>query len=100
MSAYALLEQVTIDSMGRETALRVVGGRTPPPKMTIQIQVTGVATVQLQGRITKEAAWSDIGSAHTASALAYIEPIPFLRANASAMGKEAAVSVWATWGWV
>ena len=99
MSAYVLLEQVKVDSVGRETALRVLGGRTPPPKMTIQIQVTGTAAVQLQGRVAKEAPWTDIGSAYLASALVYIEPIPFLRANASSIDSGAVVSVWATWGW-
>lgn len=100
MSAYVLLEQVKVDSIGRETALRVMGGRTPPPKMTIQIQIAGAASVQLQGRVAKEAPWTDIGDMYVASALAYIEPIPFLRANTSGMSSDAAVSVWATWGWL
>lgn len=99
MSVVSLLERVTANTEGRETSLRVIGSRDPPGKMTVQIAVAGTASVQVQGRISRDAPWTDLGGVHGASALAYIEPIPFLRAVASDMGANSSVSVWATWAW-
>jgi hypothetical protein len=99
MSVYSLLERVSVNTEGRETSLRVIGSREPPAKMTVQIAVSGNASVRVQGRISKDAPWTDLAGAYAASALAYIEPIPFLRAVASEVGANSSVSVWATWAW-
>ncbi len=99
MSVYSLLERVTVNTEGRETSLRVVGSREPPAKMTVQIAVAGSAQVRVQGRISRDAPWTDVGGTHTVSALTYIEPIPFLRAVASDLGANSSVSVWAAWAW-
>ncbi len=99
MSVYLLLKEVMTDTTGPETCLRVVGTREPPGKMSVQIAVRGVASVQLQGRLARDAPWLDIGSLHTQSALAYIEPVQFLRAVSSGMAGNAGVSVWAAWAW-
>jgi hypothetical protein len=99
MSVSLLLKAVGSDTTGQETALRVIGAREPPSKMTIQIAVTGTAHVQIQGRIARDAPWLDIGPGHSASALLYIDPVQFLRAVAEKVGSGATVSVWAVWAW-
>lgn len=99
MSAMLLLKGVINNTVGQETCLRVIGTREPPARMSIQIDVTGTACVQIQGRVARDAPWLDLGPAHTASALKYIEPVQFLRAVASTMASGASVSVWAVWGW-
>lgn len=98
MSAY-LLEGATSNVTGKETLIRVVGTREPPAKMSLQVAVAGTANVQIQGKIAKEAPWADVHSAFTASAIAYIEPIQYLRAVTSEMAAGSTVSVWAAWGW-
>lgn len=98
MSAY-LLEGITTNVTGKETLIRVVGTREPPAKMSLQVAVTGVANVQIQGKIAKEAPWVDVCPAFTASGLAHIEPIQFLRAVTSNMAASSSVSVWGAWGW-
>jgi hypothetical protein len=67
--------------------------------MTVQVAVEGTACVQLQGKISKDAPWIDVGEGHLHSALAQIRPIQFLRAVARNVGASSSVSVWATWGW-
>jgi hypothetical protein len=99
MATSALLQSVDKDVVGPEVTLRIVGSREPPAKMVIQIAVTGTATVQVQGRITREAPWQDIGPAYSSSALTHIDAIQFLRAVASGMGTGTKVSAWATWAW-
>lgn len=99
MAVCLLLKDVNCDTVGQETAMRVVGSREPPGRMGLQISVTGTATVQIQARIARDAPWLDMGPAHSASALMHIEPTQFLRAVANQMGAGSAVSVWAVWGW-
>ena len=99
MSTYLLLKDVIANTTGQETCLRVVGTREPPGKMSVQIAVKGVANVQIQGRLARDAPWLDIGPPHSQSALAYIEPVQFLRAVSSGMTGDAGVSVWAAWAW-
>jgi hypothetical protein len=99
MAVCLLLKAVNGDTVGQETAMRVVGSREPPGRMGLQIAVTGTATVQIQGRIARDAPWLDMGAAHSASALMHIEPTQFLRAVASQMAAGSSVSVWAVWGW-
>ncbi len=99
MSVCLLLKEVTKDTTGAETCIRVIGTREPPGRMSIQVAVTGSANVQIQGKIAREAPWLDLGPLHTASALAYIEPVQFLRAVSSGMAAAASVSVWAVWSW-
>lgn len=98
MSAF-LLDGATGNVTGKETLIRVVGTREPPTKMSLQVAVTGTAHVQIQGKIAKEAPWADVYPAFTASAIAYIEPIQYLRAVTSEMAAGSSVSVWAAWGW-
>jgi hypothetical protein len=99
MSACLLLDRAVKDTVGAETCVRVVGGRERPGRMSIQVGVTGTANVQIQGRIVRDAPWLNLGPAYTESALAYIEPVPFLRAVASNMAAGACVSAWAIWAW-
>ena len=98
MSVY-LLKSVQRDAEGPETVLRVVGAREPPARMVIQIAVTGAATVQIQGRIDREAPWQNLAPAHSASALLHVDAVQFLRAVASNVADKAKVSVWAVWAW-
>jgi len=98
MTAYKLLERVTEDTMGRETQLRIIGSRDAPDNMTVQVAVEGRGTVQIQGKISKDAPWVDIGDQHVESAIAYIRPVEFLRAVVRGTGAGSEVSVWATWG--
>ena len=99
MSVFVMLKGADRDTVGTETAMRVVGTREPPAKMVIQIAVTGSATVQLQGRIARDAPWQDLGAPHLASVVLHIEAIQFLRAVASNVQPKSSVSVWSVWGW-
>lgn len=98
MTAYKLLETVTADTTGRETQLRMIGTRDAPDDVTVQIAVEGTGTVQIQGRISKDAPWVDIGDGHVESVITYIRPVEFLRAVVRGIGASSRVSVWATWG--
>ena len=99
MSVCLLLKEVSGDTTGQETCIRVIGTREPPGRMSIQIAVTGVASVQIQGKIAREAPWLDLGPVYSHSALAYIEPVQFLRAVATGVAAKSSVSVWAVWAW-
>jgi hypothetical protein len=98
MTAYILVERATADAVGRETQLRRIGTRDAPEEVTVQISVEGTGSVQIQGRISKEAPWVDIGDRHVESAIAYVRPIEFLRAVVQGIGTDSKISVWATWG--
>jgi len=99
MSVCLLLKDVSGDTTGPETCIRVVGNREPPGRMSIQVAVNGTANVQIQGKIAREAPWLDLGPVYSASAMAYIEPVQFLRAVASGLASASSVSVWAVWAW-
>ena len=99
MSVVALLKAVKADAEGPETSLRVIGSRETPVRMSLQIQIVGTAMVQVQGRIAREAPWVNIGAQHTESALAFIDPVPFLRAVATNVVAGSSVSAWAVWAW-
>lgn len=99
MSASYLLKSAERDTEGPEVVLRVVGSREPPARMAIQISVAGTATIQIQGRIAREAPWQNVGAAHCVSALLHVEPIQFLRAVATSVAAGTSVSVWAAWAW-
>ena len=99
MSVSHLLKGVTTDEEGAEVALRVIGTREPPARMVIQIAIVGSATVQIQGRISRDAPWQSLGPAHRDCALLHVEPVQFLRAVTTGVAKEATVSVWAVWAW-
>lgn len=94
-----LLNGVTRDAEGPEVALRVVGTREPPPHMVIQIAIGGSASVQIQGRIARDAPWQSIGPAHRDCALLHVQPVQFLRAVATGVAANTTVSVWAVWAW-
>ena len=98
MSAY-LMEAAATNTTGKETLIRVVGTREPPAKMSLQVAVTGTANVLIEGKIAKEAPWAAVHPEFTASAIAYIEPIQYLRAVTTNMAPGSSVSVWAAWGW-
>lgn len=98
MSVY-LLKSVERNAEGPETVLRVVGTREPPARMIVQIQVSGAAQVQIQGRIDREAPWQNLAPAQSASALMHVDAVQFLRAVASNVAENAKVSVWAVWAW-
>jgi hypothetical protein len=99
MSVSHLLKGATTDEEGPEVALRVVGTREPPQRMVIQIAIVGSASVQIQGRVARDAPWQSLGPAHRDCALVHVEPVQFLRAVATGVAKEARVSVWAVWAW-
>lgn len=99
MAVTLLLKGVTQDTTGAETSLRVIGSREPPGRMSIQVGITGTATVRIQGKIAREAPWVDLGPLYTTSALTYIEPVQFLRAVSIGMEAGSTVSVWAVWAW-
>jgi hypothetical protein len=99
MSVSHLLNRVKRDAEGPEVALRVVGTREPPPRMVIQIAIDGSASVQIQGRIARDAPWQSLGPAHRDCALMHLEPVQFLRAVASGVAADTTVSVWAVWAW-
>ena len=99
MAVDLLLDNAKVDTVGKETPIRIVGNREPPAKMSIQVDVTGTATVQLHGRVSKNAPWVEMGMPHTASSITSMDPIPFLRVVTTGVGAASAVSVWAIWGW-
>lgn len=99
MSVVHLLKSVTADAEGPEVALRVIGTREPPPRMVIQIAIVGSASVQIQGRVSRDAPWQGLGPEYRACALLHVQPVQFLRAVATEVGNEASVSVWAVWAW-
>jgi hypothetical protein len=94
-----LLNGVTRDAEGPEVTLRVIGTREPPPSMVIQIAIDGSASVQIQGRIARDAPWQSLGPAHSDCALMHVKPVQFLRAVASSVAANTTVSVWAVWAW-
>jgi hypothetical protein len=94
-----LLKDVTRDTTGVEMAMRVLGNREVPGKITLQVAVEGQAKVHIQGRLAKDAPWLDIGPPQQASTLLHIDPVQFLRAVTAGMGAESSVSVWVSWGW-
>jgi hypothetical protein len=99
VSVSHLLKSVKQATEGPEVVLRVIGTREPPPRMVIQISVLGAASVQIQGRIARDAPWQDVGPVHAKSTLFHIEAIQFLRAVASGVAQDATVSAWAVWAW-
>jgi hypothetical protein len=99
MSASHLLKSVTRDAEGPEVALRVIGAREPPPRMVIQIAIDGSASVQIQGRISRDAPWQSLGPAHRDCTLLHVEPVQFLRAVTTGVAADSSVSVWAVWAW-
>jgi hypothetical protein len=99
MSVCHLLKGVTRDEEGPEVALRVVGTREPPPRMVIQIAIAGSASVQIQGRIARDAPWQSLGPAYRDCTLLHVEPVQFLRAVTSGVAMKSTVSVWAVWAW-
>jgi hypothetical protein len=99
MTVSILLNAAPRDTVGAEVVLRVVGSREPPANMVIQISINGTANVRIQGRITREAPWQDMGAAHSASALVHVKAVQFLRALASEVQEGTKVSAWADWAW-
>ncbi|HEY6643274.1 hypothetical protein [Povalibacter sp.] len=98
MAADVLLDGVKTDTVGREVSIRMIGSQIPPVSMSIQIAITGAATVAIQGRLHRNAPWAQIGETHDTSCLLYISPIPMLRAVSTGTDAGASVSVWAAWG--
>jgi hypothetical protein len=94
-----LLNGVKQDAEGPEVVLRVIGTREPPPHMVIQIAIGGSASVQIQGRVARDAPWQSIGPVHRDCALLHVQPIQFLRAVATGVAANTTVSVWAVWAW-
>jgi hypothetical protein len=92
------MSNAVADTVGAGVSLRIIGTQIPPVKMSLQIAITGRASVQIQGRLHKEAPWADIGNKCGQSCLIYIDPIWSLRAVSSDMGPDSSVSVWAAWG--
>lgn len=99
MSVTQLLKSIDKDTVGQEVVLRVVGSREPPARMVVQVAVSGTASVQLQGRIARDAPWQNLGPANSASALFHIEAVQFLRAVVEGVAANSNVSVWAVWSW-
>lgn len=99
MSCMQLLKAARQDTEGPEVVLRVVGTREPPARMVIQIAILGSASVQIQGRIARDAPWQNLGAAHGASAILHVEAIQFLRAVATSVAANATATVWAVWAW-
>lgn len=99
MSAALLLKSIDKDTVGPETAMRIIGTRDPPARMIIQIAIAGTACVQVQGRVARDAPWQDLGALQAASALFHIDAVQFLRAVASNVAEKTSVSVWAVWAW-
>jgi hypothetical protein len=99
MSVSYLLKAAACDAEGPEVALRVIGTREPPARMVIQIAIIGSATVQIQGRIARDAPWQSLGPAYRDCALLHVEPVQFLRAVATGVAADTKVSVWAVWAW-
>jgi hypothetical protein len=67
--------------------------------MVIQIAIRGTASVQIQGRISREAPWQSLGPAHRDGALMHVQPVQFLRAVTTGVAADSTVSVWAVWAW-
>jgi hypothetical protein len=99
MSVSQLLKAVGKDVQGAEVALKVIGTREPPPRMVVQIAIVGTASVQIQGRIARDAPWQNLGPTHSAGSLLHLEPVQFLRAIASGVAAGTTVTVWAVWAW-
>lgn len=99
MSVSYLLKSAARDTEGPETTLRVIGTQQPPARMVVQIAILGSASVQIQGRIARDAPWQSLGPAHRDGALVHLEPVQFLRAVATTVGTDTTVSVWAAWAW-
>jgi hypothetical protein len=99
MSVSHLLKSAGKDVEGPEVALRIVGAREPPPRMAIQIAIVGSASVQIQGRIARDAPWQNLGPAHRDCALLHVDPVQFLRAVATGVAANSSISVWAVWAW-
>ena len=98
MAADVLLANAKTDTVGLDFSIRMIGSQIPPAKMSVQIAITGTATVQIQGRLHKNAPWEPIGSNYKKSCLVYIDPIMALRAVSTETGADSSVSVWAAWG--
>ena len=99
MSVTQLLKSIDKDTVGQEVVLRVVGTREPPARMVVQVAVNGTASVQIQGRIARDAPWQNLGPLNSASALFHIEAVQFLRAVVADVTANSNVSVWAVWSW-
>lgn len=99
MSVSLLLKSVIRDTEGPEVVLRVVGSREPPARMVIQIAIVGSASIQIQGRVARDAPWQNLGNAHTVSTLFHIDAIQFLRAVATGFAADTTVTAWAVWAW-
>jgi hypothetical protein len=99
MSATYLLKSADRDTEGSEQSLRVIGAREPPERMVIQIAIVGSATVQIQGRVARDAPWQSVGATHSASALLHVRPVQFLRAVVTGVAANSTASVWAVWAW-
>lgn len=97
MPADILLHNATADTVGNEVSLRTIGTQIPPVKMSIQVAISGKASVQIQGRLHRQAPWVDIGARCDRSCLLYIDPIWALRAVSSDTGPDSSVSVWGAW---
>jgi hypothetical protein len=93
-----LMSNATADTVGTGVSIRMIGTQIPPVKMSVQVAITGKASVQIQGRLHKTAPWVDIGAKCEQSCLVYIDPIWSLRAVSSDTGPDSSVSVWAAWG--
>lgn len=99
MSVATLLNEARRDTVGLEVVLRIIGSREAPADMVIQISIDGTAQVQIQGRITREAPWLNIGPTHSTSALVHVKAVQFLRALACEVQEGTKVSAWADWAW-
>ena len=99
MPAVALLNSIPRDAIGAEVVLRIIGSREPPANMVVQIAINGTANVQIQGRITREAPWQNIGPMHSTNALVHLKAVQFLRALANNVQDGTKVSAWADWAW-
>lgn len=99
MSVAHLLKAAGKDAEGPEVALRIIGSREPPPRMVVQIAIVGSGSVQIQGRIARDAPWQNLGSAHRDCALVHLEPVQFLRAVATGVAANSTITVWAVWAW-
>lgn len=97
MAAETLMSNAVADTVGNGVSLRVVGTQLPPAHMSIQIEISGKAKVQMQGRLHKAAPWVDIGEKWERSCLFYIDPVWSLRAVSSDTAADSSVSVWAAW---
>jgi hypothetical protein len=99
MSVSVLLKAAAADTVGPEVAMRVIGSAQAPERMVLQVAVNGTATVQIQGRIAREAPWQNLGAAFSGSTLFHIDAVQFLRAVATGVAEKSTVSAWAVWAW-